>query len=50
MWSTWKKQSSKLILGLVMTGFTIVISADDFPGYREGENAYYVGQTELPTW
>lgn len=31
-----------------MIGLATVTSSDDFPGFREGEDAVCVGQTELP--
>lgn len=33
-----------------MIQFTIVITSDDFPGLREGEGAFCIGQTVLPMW
>ena len=50
LWSTWKKEDSKLILDLIMIGLTIAISSDGLPGFREGEDTFYVGPKELPMW
>lgn len=43
-----KKKGSQLILDLVMIGLITATSSDDFPEFREVEDAFSVGQTELP--